>query len=297
MWSAPGTVEETRRGASTAAGRDTTPAGPFRRIQSDGQGLAVIPGEEETMARLRARTKTGALTVLLALAAASALPAQESLSARLEASGLVHLLLGETELAALDLNAHGPGWIHVSQAAAATEVSALPDQLGWRFTGTLPVPRSGGALTFTETVSPLPEGLRLEYEVVITEPLLLNGLQVSLSLPVARFVGQTLFVSQPDTGAHGLLLPAEQPEEQRAQLWAGEGTTVEVAPGTEQALTLQLQALADLVVQDLRQWEHAAYEIRLPAIMQDSGSRLRPGTRFRLVLTLTLPGPVRLLGP
>lgn len=197
----------------------------------------------------------------------------------------------------IELNAHGPEWKHAPQASAEAEVGDLPDQAGKRFVGTLPVPNTdGGAVRFTETVKVLPQGLQLEYDLSLTGAMKLNGLQVSILLALAQYAGKELVVTQPGGEPQIVGLPQEQQGE-TFQVWAGEGAKIEVAKGTDDAITIQLRAATDLVVQDLRRWEVPTFEIRFPAIMEDQGRDVAAEDKFHLDLTVTFPAPVKLEGP
>jgi hypothetical protein len=124
----------------------------------------------------------------------------------------------------------------------------------------------------------------------------LNGLQLSICLPVAQYAGKELLISTPDDDPQTVGLPLEQ-KEQTFQVWSGEGARIEVAKGTPVAATIQLRAAADVVVQDLRQWEQPVFEVRFPAIMEGEGRDVTPEDRFHLDLTVTFPAPVKLVGP
>jgi len=121
----------------------------------------------------------------------------------------------------------------------------------------------------------------------------LNGLQLSLELPTAVYAGKDLTMSrlegEPDVVGF--------PQETNFTGWSGEAARVEVAKGTPEAIALELRAAADVMVQDLRQWEHPQYELRFPAISNDQGQDVTPEDRFHLDLNLTLAGPVTLVGP
>ena len=247
------------------------------------------------MDRLRAGMMVAISAAVALLAAAPGLWAEEALSVKLDPSGLVRVLAGEVEVASVDLNAHGPQWTHVSQADATARVADLPEQGGKRVVGALPVPGTdGGALEFTESVKPLPQGFRLEYEVGVNQALKLNGLQVSIHLPVDRYGGQEMVITRPDEDPQIATLPEEKGE--AAQVWGGEGAKLEVAKGTDQAITIELRAGADVVIQDLRQWEQPAFEIRFPAIMEDPPREVAAEDRFHLDLTVTFAGPVKAAG-
>jgi hypothetical protein len=123
----------------------------------------------------------------------------------------------------------------------------------------------------------------------------LNGLQLSVCLPVPQYAGQELVAARPDGDPQIVGLPEEQ--RQNFQLWSGEGGKVEVAAGTDRAVTVELRAATDVIVQDLRQWERPIFEIRFPAIMEDQGREVTAEDEFHLDLTVTFAAPVKLEGP
>ena len=245
----------------------------------------------KSMSRLRAVSMA-----VVALLAASGVWAQEALSAKLDPSGMIRVLKGTSELAMIELNAHGPAWKHAPQADATAEVSDLPDKAGKQFVGTLPVPDTdGGAIEFTENVKTLPQGLQLEYDLATTAAMKLNGLQFSILLPVDAYAGQEVVVSRLEGEPDIVGLPQEQG--QGFQVWSGEGAKIEVAKDTDQAFTIELRAPTDALVQDLRQWEQQVFEVRFPAIMEDQGRDVAADERFHLDLTITFAAPVKLVGP
>jgi hypothetical protein len=222
---------------------------------------------------------------------------QETVSAKLAPSGLLELSLGKMALGTIELNAHGAKWTHAPQANANMTASELPNKEGKRFVGELPVPETdGGAIRFTETVKPLSQGVRLDYDLSMSKEMKLNGLQFSLNLPVETFAGKEVVVSQLHADPKLVGLPKEQ-QETRYQLWSGQGAKIEVAKDTPEAITIELRASTDVVIQDLRRWEHPIFEVRFPAIMQDPGRPMRAGERFHLDLTVTFASPVQLQGP
>ncbi|MGQ9731019.1 MAG: hypothetical protein ACUVX8_07055 [Candidatus Zipacnadales bacterium] len=249
------------------------------------------------MIRLHA-TATAVAIVIAVFGGFSGVWAQTTLTAHLDPSGMVRIMNGEVELAMIELNAHGPNWQHAPQVTATAQVSDLPEGKGKRFVGTLPIPNTdGGAIEYTQQVISLPQGLRLEYDLSIAAAMKLNGLQLSIELPVAQYAGQEIAIPQANGEIEIVGLPEEQPPVGRFQLWSGEGGHIEVAKGTAQALTIELRAATDVVIQDLRQWEHPIYEVRLPAIMQDEGREGTVEDRFHLDFTVTFASPVKLAGP
>jgi hypothetical protein len=236
-------------------------------------------------------------TLLLALLAAPEVSAQAKLTATVEESGLIRLSRGTTALATIELNAHGPEWKHAPQTDATAKVTDLPDRAGKQAVGELPIPNAdGGAIRFTETIRTIAQGLRLEYDLEATAAMRLNGLQLSLVLPVETYAGHEVVVSRLEADPEIIGLPLE-PREQGFQLWSGEGAKIEVAKDAEGAVTVELRAPTDVVVQDLRQWEQQVFEVRFPAIMEDQGREVTPDDRFHLDLTVTFPESITLAGP
>lgn len=224
--------------------------------------------------------------------------AQDVVEAKLDPAGMVSVSRGQTVLATIDLNAHGPGWAHAAQSEATATVADLPKAAGKQFTGNLAIPKTdGGAIQYTQTVTALSQGFRLEYDLTMTKAMKLSGLQFSINLPVENHRGKEVVISPLYDDPRVVGLPEEQPASGRFQLWSGQGAKIEVAKGTPDAITAQLRAATDVVVQDLRQWEQPVFEIRLPAITEDAGHELAAGQKFHLDLTITFAGPVKLVGP
>ena len=237
------------------------------------------------------------LAAALLLASAGVLRSADTLTAKLDASGMIQISRAGVELAMIELNAHGSGWQHAPQRTATAEVGDLPGQTGKQFAGVLPIPKSeGGAIRYTERVKALPQGFQLEYDLAVTQPVRLSGLQFSVSLPVAPYAGKEVLVSQLGDEPELVGLPQEQSKD-RFQLWSGQGARVEVNKGGVAAITVELRAAADVVVQDLRQWGNPVYEIHVPAIMEDPGREVSAADRFHLDVTVTFASPVKLEGP
>lgn len=217
---------------------------------------------------------------------------QGDLTAAVDPSGFVNIMRGDTVIAMVELNAHGPNWQHAPQADATAQTTSLPGVPGRRVAGTLPIPGSEGAIRFVETVKPVPLGLQLEYDVGVTETVRLNGLQLSILLPVKQYAGKEFVVTRHGADPQISAFPEEQPT--NFQLMNAQGARVEVDKGSDDAVRIQLRAATDLVVQDLRQWEHDIFEIRFPAIMEDGGREVTAEDRFHLDLTITFAEDVAL---
>ncbi len=247
-------------------------------------------------------SKSRALTVVVSVAAGALLAAsgswaQDTLTAKLYSTGMALVSRGDDGLAMIELSAHGPAWQHASQKAATADSSDLPNEAGKRFVGTLPIPNTdGGVIEYTETVRALPQGLQIEYDLTMAGAMRLNGLQVSVYLPVPRYGGQEVAISRPQGEPEITSFPATE-EEGNFRGWSGSGAKVEVAKGTDDAVTIELRAATDVMIQDLRQWDQPLFEIRFPAIMEDQGREMSADDRFHLDFTVTFAAPVETEGP
>lgn len=223
--------------------------------------------------------------------------AQEALSVKVEPSGVVRVMRGDVLLAMIELNAHGPDWKHAPQQTATAEITPLAEGQGKRVVGTLPVPNTdGGAVKYSEVVSLAEQGLRLEYDVAVTKAMKLNGLQVSILLPVGVYADKEVLVSHPDAEPQGVTLPQKQRGDE-FYVWGGEGGRVDVAKGTKDALAVELLAPADVIIYDLRRWERPEFEIRFPAIHEDQGYDVANEDLFHLDLNVSFAAPVKLVEP
>jgi hypothetical protein len=252
------------------------------------------------MAPVHAKALLALSTLAVLAAAAPRLCAQGALTVRLHPTGLVRILTGargETELAALELNAHGPDWKHAPQESATAQVTDLPGETGKQFLGTLPVPNTdGGSIKYVEKVKLTPQGLALEYNLTMAKDMKLNGVQVSILLPVSEYAGKIVEISGPEGDPQIVALPTEQKGDDFV-LWSGEGAKVEIAKDSPSAMTIEVRAPTDVVIQDLRRWERPTYEVRFPAILEGEGRPVTAGDRLHLDLFLTLAAPVKLVGP
>jgi hypothetical protein len=248
------------------------------------------------MSNRRRGTTFGLLTALALCLAANVSWAQEALVVKLDPTGMIHVMRGAVELTTVELNSHGVAWKNAPQSSATAQVSDLPPG-GKRFVGTLPIPdTAGGALQFVETVKPMPKGLALEWDVSLTKAMKLNGLQVSIGLLAAPYLGKALTIGQPEGDPITVLLPTDKPESVFYG-WSGAGERVEAGKGSPDAVAIQLRAATDIVVQDLRKWNHPVFEVRFPAFNEDGGRDIAVTDRFHLDLILSFAAPVTLSGP
>ncbi len=259
----------------------------------------------------------GAQLLLVALACVfvivpQAALAQETLTARLLPHGAVSISSGDRPLATLSLNAHGPDWKHVDQDAATAEASG--DRELMRFLGTLPVPNTDdGAIRFAETIEPRANGLVADYVLGPTQAMQLNGLHISLLMPAEALVGRTIRVHPPAAKGptaqadapekvQGIALPAHL-DEKGWQLFTGPASKVEIAPGTDDAITVAplafeptMEGMAEppiFAVQDLRKWDQDTIEVRLSLVMADKGTWLSAWDKMHAAASISFVRELR----
>jgi len=222
---------------------------------------------------------------------------QEATTVKLSPSGVLDISRGGVPVGLVELSAHGAEWTHAPQKEAKAVVSDLPGGAGKQFVGTLAIPKTdGGEIRYTQTVKPLSQGVRIEYDLTMSKDMKVSGLQFSLYLPVEAYAGKEVLIPQLRDDPKLVGLPKEH-QKGKFQLWSGQGAKIELAKGTPEAVTIELRAATDVVVQDLRQWEQPVFEVRFPAIMQDPGRDVKAGDRFHLDLTVTFATPARIEGP
>ncbi len=242
------------------------------------------------------KTVTACMAAALFHASAGTPCAQDALSAKVHPSGMVEVVRGKASLVLIDLNAHGAEWEYASQKDTKAQISKLAGRAGRRCAGAFPIPNADGAtIRFTQDVEMLSQGFRIEYDLTLEKTARLNGLQVSVSLPEPPYAGKEVLVSRLGGDPTLVGLPKEH-QEGKSHLWTGDGARIEIAKDTKEAVTVELRAVTDVLLQDLRQWQSPFFEIRFPAIMEHSGRQISAGTRFHLDITVTFAAPVQLAG-
>ncbi|MBT7058219.1 MAG: hypothetical protein HN976_24205 [Lentisphaerae bacterium] len=249
------------------------------------------------MTKSSTATATMAIAIALSWACTGKSWGQDAITARLHPSGVIELSRGAVVLGRVELNAHGPNWQHAPQTEGKGTVDDLADKSGKRVSGVLVIPNTeDGAIEYIENVKTLAQGLQNEYDLTVSKIMKLNGLQVSVNLPVEQYAGKEVLVSQPRQDPKLVGLPEKQ-QEGRFQLWSGQGSKAEIAKDTDLAITAELRASTDVMVQDLRQWDNPIFEVRFPAIMEGGGREVTAGAKFHLDLTITCASSVKLVTP
>jgi hypothetical protein len=206
----------------------------------------------------------------------------------------------------IDLNAHGPEWTYATQRQATCTATPTPEG-GSVLAGEMPVLNSGGAVRFTETVTPRDKGVDIECNLGFGGEMTLNGLQLSLLLPCERWVGKEIIVrippepakpadearaaeAKPEPKEQTVTLP--QDLEPKWQLYMGRADQVRLDPGPDSEFVLEAPEGADLQILDLRQFKSTHFEVRFALIYELNGRKLTPDDHFALKLRLTAPSGV-----
>jgi len=210
-------------------------------------------------------------------------------------TGQILLKDAQGDLGTLELNLHNSNWKYASQAEATAKCEEQAGG-GKTFTGALMVPDVPGvSMSFLETITPKDDGVHVIYELRPSAPLVLNGLQISLLLPTARFAGQRVAIRGQDTPERSIQLPRVL-DADAWQLGTVRGNTVEI--GTEEAATLALRTdkTSGLILHDLRRWDREEFEIRIPIVQADEGKMIGANERFDVEVVLG-PGEFEVIGP
>lgn len=219
---------------------------------------------------------------------------KEALGLRFMQDGRVQVWDGTEQLMTLELNAHGPQWSHAGQEKASASRAGTEDDSEVVFSGSLPVPNTeGGAIQFVETLKPIEGGFSAAYQLRVNKEVLVNGLQVSLLLPAARFAGREVVLRAAEGAPTKLTLP-QQLNAEKWRLGAAECNNVEIAPGTPDAIALTTEEAASLVFQDLRQWQKEVFEMRLALITADKGELVSADKQYAAKVEVTFARPLAL---
>ncbi|MFQ6099592.1 MAG: hypothetical protein ACE5O2_17800, partial [Armatimonadota bacterium] len=127
------------------------------------------------------------------------------------------------------------------------------------------------------------------------QPTTLNGLQVSLLLPVNRFLGKQVIVVGPAQRETTVTLPMEL-DEAKWILHRGSANEIQVAPGTDVAFAVAAQTRTNVVIHDLRRWQQQVFEIRFWQVFQDPAAVVEANREFTLNLAFGFGEPVQIQG-
>jgi hypothetical protein len=232
-------------------------------------------------------------TVVLAGTAAVA---QEGIVVQPAPTGRLQVTKAGQPIMAIELSVHGDNWTHAPQSRAQAQVTQLADQPGLLYKGLLQVPGGEGPLNFEETLRPAENGFFADYKMWFNQPTTLNGLQVSLLLPVARYLGKNVVL----VGGGGRETTVELPMQLDAQKWVlhqgGGITEVQIAPGTDVASGVACGGPTNVLVHDLRQWQQQVFEIRFHQVYQQTALTVEANREFKFSLAFGFQEPVTIQG-
>ncbi len=214
----------------------------------------------------------------------------------LRKTGAIAVTDGQGKLATLELNVHGPEWTYASQGDATAQVQREDDGTR-RLTGKLTVPNTtGGTLNFLEEVDPREDGIRASYELSFSQPMTVNGLQISLLLPADRFGGTVLNVRPQEAAAVQRIILPRVLNPAKWQLGTIKGDRVYIG-SEEQGWSLTVDRSVDLVFHDLRQWDRDEFEIRIQLFIEQNGKIVGTDERHSLLVELAGLGAATVTGP
>ncbi len=235
------------------------------------------------------------VTLCVVLLAATAW-GQAGRTVTIEDTGVIAISDAQGKMAALEVNVHGPEWEYASQDDAKAQAQQEDDGTR-KFTGQLAIPNTtGGALTFLEEIDPREDGIRATYELGFSQPMTVNGLQISLLLPADRFGGTVLSVRQQEAAAMQRIMLPSVLDPAKWQLGTVKGDKIFIG-SEEEGWSLTVDRTADLVFHDLRQWERNEFEIRIQLFAEQDGKIVGTDDKHSVVLDLAGLGAVTVTGP
>ena len=240
-------------------------------------------------------------TIALALGVAAVLAgttavAQQGIVVQPAPTGRLQLMQAGQPIMAIELSVHGDNWTHAAQSRAQAQVTQVADQPGLLYKGLLAVPGGEGPLNFEETVRPAENGFFVDYKMWFDQATTLNGLQVSLLLPVARYLGKSVVL----VAGGGRETTVELPMQLDAQKWvlhqSGGVTEVQIGPGTDVASGVACGGPTNVLVHDLRQWQQQVFEIRFHEVYQQTATTVEANREFKVSLAFGFQEPVTIQG-
>jgi len=185
----------------------------------------------------------------------------------LSRSGEASVAVGDRSLMSIQVAIHGIGWAYAAQGQASFSVSG--DSRARVFTGNLPIPPDRAtALQINEQASIPEDGtLGLRYALRFPQGGRLNGYQVSFSVPVSAYQGETIHLEGDET--RDLIVPAALDQ---GHMYNGRISAVTVAAGKATGFSVRADRPMSLLVQDNRGWGGDTIELRFlfPGSAQDA---------------------------
>lgn len=240
------------------------------------------------------RTLTPSILVAIAPVGCAAW-AQQGVVVQPAPTGRLQVLRAGQPVMAVELSTHGKEWTHAPQSRAQAQFTRLTDEPGLLYKGILEVPGAQGPLNFEEAIRPADNGFFVDYKMWFNQPTTLNGLQVSLLLPVNRFLGKQVIVVGPAQRETTVTLPMEL-DEAKWILHRGSANEIQVAPGTDVAFAVAAQTRTNVVIHDLRRWQQQVFEIRFWQVFQDPAAVVEANREFTLNLAFGFGEPVQIQG-
>jgi len=198
-------------------------------------------------------------------------------------SGEASVVASDRQLMSIEVSIHGVGWAYNTQPQG--RFSASGDSQSRTFTGTLEIPPDRArAIQVSEQARRREDGaLGLRYGFRFPDGGRLNGYQVSFSVPISVYEGETIHLEgeQP----RDLVIP---PALDEGHMFSGSVSAVTVAAGKPTGFSLKTDRPMSLLVQDNRGWGGDTIELRFlfPGSAQEATIAAGTGSECTFALAL-----------
>jgi hypothetical protein len=205
-------------------------------------------------------------------------------------SGEASVVVGDQQLLSIQVAIHGVGWAYTTQGQGRFSDSG--DSRSRTFAGTLAIPPDDAkSLEVREQARVLDDGtLGLRYGFRFPEGGRLNGYQVSFSVPISVYQGETIHLEGGQN--RDLVIPSALGQ---GHMFNGSVSAVSVAAGKPIGFSLRADRPMSLLVQDNRGWGGDTIELRFlfPGSGQDA--TIEPGAASECAFTLAFDAGLQIV--
>lgn len=196
-----------------------------------------------------------------------------------EGNGCIRLRDGDRRLLDMEVAVHGLNWSYNSQSQSRGWSASGDTLTSRRFLGSITVPQTEGrTLDVDETLTTdrAFRTARVDYALELKEPLRLNGYQLSLTVPLSEYAGQTA-VLDTETGERRQLLPEILGN---AMPFSGMVRRIRLPHAQpHRSLDIAFDRPVSLLMQDNRGWGGTTMEFRVMFRRAESGVEEPAGRR------------------
>ena len=195
-------------------------------------------------------------------------------------------------LASICLAVHGPNWRYTAQSDA--KVATTGDARSRSFAGALAVGENppGTTMEFAQTTTETgPAQARIDYRIHFPKPTLVNGYQLSITVPLSVYSGKGFRIQDGHRKETGMTIP---PTAGESFLFSAPSTGFALAPGDPNGFRAEADVPMRLLVQDNRNWGSDSIEFRFCFARAGSdettqAASIPAGHKASLGLSLQLP--------